>query len=332
MHFASSSTLLATLSVLLSLQAEAKKDGLVKKARSAAAAASGLYAPVCRTTGAKTFDVIDYGVNLSGTKSWLSFGDSWTACGGSNGRPCPPATLPNGLKTSGTSADFMYGNRASNGPTWVEDVAAKLGADLHNFAQGGAVVNYDLTSGSSANNDLRRQWQKWEASNTKFDPKTTVCSFFFGINDAGRVANVASDSAQREKLLAAAGDEELSYWPKLKGTVCNQLIILDTKATAMTDALKAGIDKYGATGDKVAYISVRQLFIEMDANYQQYGFSTNQPCVTVTGSTYNLECSTEQVSTAEYWIGHHPTGKSHGYIADFVEKSLTTCNAPNKAA
>ncbi|KAG8742157.1 hypothetical protein FRC10_001965 [Ceratobasidium sp. 414] len=83
----------------------------------------------------------------------VSFGDSYTCAGKNDGSPVPPAVVvpPNPLA----------GNRATNGPVWIENIANDVGVTFKNYTQSNLFLG----------------------QNNALDPSTTLYTVYFGIND-----------------------------------------------------------------------------------------------------------------------------------------------------
>ncbi|KAN0060190.1 hypothetical protein ACQY0O_007519 [Thecaphora frezii] len=296
--------------------------------RATQASVSSLFTPTCQTSDASyaTADVINNCLDLSGVKAIVAFGDSYTSCGSASGRSCPELKFANGLPATAPTLDYLPGGRSSNGYTWVEDLAKTLQTSLNNFAVGGATVDHTIIVGSSEGNDLVNQYRKFRYLNLTLEPETTLCTFFFGINDNGSVGKKASDTATRNQLLHLAAISEKNYIDQVSKDTCDRVLVLDIRSGNFSDTLRYSVDNRAKLGNRIAYLNVASFFDDMEKRYQTYGFSTTTPCVEGTGNGQSkLVCTNAQLDTAMYWNGKHPTGKTHQYLADYVVNSLKTC-------
>ncbi|EPQ29332.1 uncharacterized protein PFL1_03087 [Pseudozyma flocculosa PF-1] len=315
--------LTSLVALALALSASEAQGQMVKQVVPDAQAASPRIAqpatilqPKCGTDASSSC------VSLNGVKAIVSFGDSYTDCGNQRGGTCPNPVLPNGSTVppaTGATADYQYGRRASNGRTWVEDLAQNIGAQLYNFASSGATVDRNIIPASRFDNDMASEYQKFQQAAIKTNPQTTMCTFFFGINDRGKAAS--------QDLLPKAVQKELSYVDQLKGT-CSQFVFLDIRGGVFSTALQSGVANLAKQGVKATYFTYQSLFNDFVTNASKYGFKKTDPCLenTSDGAHWKLVCTPDEATNSLYYIGHHPTGKAHADMAAFLQSALTTCS------
>ncbi|KAG8740130.1 hypothetical protein FRC12_016104 [Ceratobasidium sp. 428] len=127
---------------------------------------------------------------LSTFKTIVSFGDAFTSNGKSDGSaPDPPVQ---------TGTNPKYGGRFANGYVWVENLANDMSAHLLDYAVPGAVTDTAIWPGKANESSFVKQVSVFKNQSHIFEPKTTLYSVFFGINDY-----IASEK-DRDHMLEAA--------------------------------------------------------------------------------------------------------------------------------
>ncbi|KAF8756369.1 hypothetical protein RHS01_04475 [Rhizoctonia solani] len=140
----------------------------------------GIHLAISPTCGAPSANgsVVDVNAGLyalSEYKTIVSFGDSFTSSGKSDGsEPDPPVQ-------TGTSP--RYGGRFANGYVWIENLANDTGAHLLDYAVPGAVTDTAIWPSKATESSFVQQVAIFQNQSHSFNPKTTLYSVFFGIND-----------------------------------------------------------------------------------------------------------------------------------------------------
>ncbi|KAJ3110672.1 hypothetical protein HDU96_006383 [Phlyctochytrium bullatum] len=169
----------------------------------------------------------------------VAFGDSYSDSGNvyrSTGNSYP------------ASPPYWQG-RFSNGPTWVENLAANLSAKLNNYAYGGAVANANalpINADPSFKRfpDLAGQIAEYEASNQNLDPASTLFVVFIGGNDY--FANLASTSLPSVSTIANSVLNNIrSLYTRLNARHVLVQTLPPIQAAPQVIQLRPQIDRFG---------------------------------------------------------------------------------------
>jgi phospholipase/lecithinase/hemolysin len=255
------------------------------------------------------------------------------------GTPAPTTTAPDkivafGDSLSDTGNDYIlsggpqapyYDGRFSNGPNWIDQLAAKLGvpdpqpslAGGTNYAYGGATAT-DLASGIP---DLAQQIQEYLSNPSGVDPNAlyTVLmganDFFGGITDASVVANAVD--AGLESLIAAGAKHILvsdlppqGITPDIRSQGPAAVAAINALDAAFNADLTADVASLraanpGVTLDELDLYSTSNAVL---ANPGAYGFTD-----TTDEGYFNQN---KNLSQYLFWDAVHPTTAGHALIAD----------------
>jgi phospholipase/lecithinase/hemolysin len=243
----------------------------------------------------------------------VAFGDSLSDTG-------------NDLIAFGSPQPPYYDGRFSNGPNWIDDLAAKLGvpdpqpslAGGTNYAYGGATA----TSLPTGVPDLAQQVQQYLTNSPTANPHAlyTVLmganDFFGGVTDATGPAN-AVNSALSTLISAGAKNILVSYLPPQGITPLIQsegpaaVAAIDALDVAFNNDISADMIALRAANPSVT-ISVLNLYATTTALFADpgaYGFTntTDEGINAPPGANLNQYV---------FWDDVHPTAAAHALIAD----------------
>jgi phospholipase/lecithinase/hemolysin len=217
------------------------------------------------------------------------------------------------------------GGRATNGLTWVEDLAADANATIMDYAVSGAVVNVTLWPSKSTASDFISQSNIFLKQNNSLDPETTLYTSFFGINDY-------SASSTDGNHLPDAAKDYLALVNKLAGPPTNAKywIAVDdygrgtdsSIGDAYKNAVFAGLAKTNLTW---AFVDLNTLWdgvLTESPGYAAFGYTSAGAC-TLNSGTVQGACS--DPAHTFYWIPGHPSKETHRIMADYIEQVLENC-------
>jgi hypothetical protein len=251
--------------------------------------------------------------------------DSYTTDGVRDGStPAPPVL-------TGTSP--KAGGRTTNGLTWVENLAADVGAKIMDYAVGGDVVNVTLWPSKSTADDFVSQVVRFLAQDNGLDPATTLYTSFFGINDW------SAAKTDGDHLPEAAADY-LTLVEKLRGPPTNAQYWLalddygrgteDAKGDAYKQAVFDGFGQMGTHSGhaqklEYAFVDLKTLWngvLGATPGYEAFGYASDGACA-VNSSSIAGACADPDHTF--YWIAGHPSKQTHRIMADYVEQVLYRC-------
>jgi phospholipase/lecithinase/hemolysin len=249
----------------------------------------------------------------------VAFGDSLSDTG-------------NDLIAFGSPQPPYYQGRFSNGPNWIDDLAAKLGvpdpqpslAGGTNYAYGGATA----TAINTGVPDLGQQVQQYLTTSPTANPNAlyTVLmganDFFGGVSDASGPAN-AVNAALTSLIGAGAKNILVSYLPPQGVTPLIQsegpaaVSAIDALDVAFNNDIAADVTALRSANPGVT-ISVVDLYASTNAilaNPGAYGFTntTDEGINAPPGANLNQYL---------FWDDVHPTAAGHALIADYAFAAL----------
>jgi phospholipase/lecithinase/hemolysin len=261
------------------------------------------------------------------------------------------------LATGGIEPASPYVNgQFSNGPVWVQDLAARLGlpalipslAEGSDYAFGGATTGSTYTNNPAVPN-LAQQVDTFLLGNASA-PSDALYTFSIGANDLFAILNgstggltptqaaaaaalvVASEAGE----LAAAGAKDLALFDVPDLGVTPEITALGPAASAAATALSAFFDQQvlqdlapiEAAGLTVLDLNTYALIDEAVQDPSTFGFSNvTDPCWTggFTGSaTGGSLCSTLPAvqDTYLFWDDVHPTAAGQLLVSDAALRAL----------
>jgi phospholipase/lecithinase/hemolysin len=259
------------------------------------------------------------------------------------------------LGSSGSEPASPYvGGQFSNGPVWVQDLAARLGlpaltpslAGGSDYAFGGATTGSTFTNSSSVPN-LEQQVDAFLLGNASA-PSDALYTFSIGANDLFAIlkgstggltplqaaAAAAQVVASEAGDLAAAGAKDLALFDVPDLGVTPGIEALGPAASAAATALSAFFDQQvlldlapvEAAGLTVFDLNTYALIDEAVQDPSAFGFSNvTAPCWTggFTGSGGSL-CSTLPAvqDTYLFWDDVHPTAAGQLLVADAALRAM----------
>lgn len=267
------------------------------------------------------------------------------------------------LATGGAMPGAPYANgRFSNGPTWVEDVSARLGlgsltpslAGGTDYAFGNATTGGSVPGAPAVVPNITQQVALFSAKTGGVAPSSALYTVWIGANDVtaaltdvvggvlsyaqavAALGNAAKAEAGAIGTLAAEGAETIlvPLVPDLGKTPNAQVAPgLPAFATALSAAynaaLQAAIGGLTTTGDTAIHLlDTFALIDDAVANPASYGFTdvTNR-CYLGPLSGGGTACATP--NTYLFWDGQHPTAAGHAQIAALA---LSAIPEPSAAA
>ncbi|KAF8602220.1 hypothetical protein BDV93DRAFT_538435 [Ceratobasidium sp. AG-I] len=256
-------------------------------------------------------------------KTIVSFGDSYTAGGVTDGSPLAPAVL--------TPPSPKAGGRTTNGPVWSEYIANDTSARFMDYAVGGAVTNKTLWPSKANASDFVGQVNIFLNQSNKLDPLTTLYTVYFGIND------VSASHTDGAGNLPAAAQVVLDQIKRLAAppTLARSFLVTDSygrgKQEAAGDAYKKqifnGLAKlhYGWPFLQVAYADFGYIWsgvLGATPGYAAFGYNSPGACA-LNSSTIVGAC--EDPDHTFYWIPGRPSKQTHRIMGDYVEQVLKKC-------
>lgn len=220
-----------------------------------------------------------------------------------------------------------YQGRFSNGPVWIETLAAELGLNAsvrstaggNNYAWGGALSGTGTNTFGLIDN-VGRQVSDYLGANAP--SADTLYVLWAGGNDliasSSAGPTVASNTTGHLTTLANAGAErflvlnlpDLGVVPRFVGGA--QSAEKSAASTQHNTLLAGQLDAARTTlGVDITLMDIQSLFGQILANPARYGFSNT------TAPAYNPSAGTvaSQPNTYAFWDDIHPTAASHDWIA-----------------
>ncbi|PVF97902.1 hypothetical protein CPB86DRAFT_826166 [Serendipita vermifera] len=302
--------------------------GLVLGATSNSTRNDGIHLAIGPTCGRLTANGNSSDVNaglfdLKKYKTIVSFGDSYTAGGVTDGSPLAPAVIiPPSPKAGG---------RTTNGPIWIEYVANDTGARFMDYAVGGAVTNKTLWPSKANASDFIGQVGIFLNQSNNLDPATTLYTVYFGIND------VSASHKDGPGNLPIAAQVILDQIKRLAAppTRARSFLVTDSYGRgsheAPGDAFKKqvfnGIAKlhYGLPFLQIGYADFGYIWdavLTGPPGYAAFGYNSPGACA-VNSSTIIGAC--DDPDHTFYWIPGHPSKQTHRIMGDYVEQAMKKC-------
>jgi len=280
--------------------------------------------PSCGKLGG-TFANTNAGVATSAINTIVAFGDSYTSGGRNDGGPLPAAIL--------VPPNPRAGKRVTDGPVWVEGLAAGLkNATLMDYAVSGAVVDVTLWPSKAGQSDFLHQAALFLSQGHVLTPSSTLYTVFFGINDV-----VASTSDGNH--LPQAASEVIGQIQKLAVSPTNgkNFLIVDNygrgsrsaNGDAWKQAVFSGLSTLRSQGLNVAFVDFAPLWTAVQGTtpgYAAFGYTNPSSCLPNLSQTdLSGECSAP--NTSFYWLPGHPSKETHSIMASYAELVLANCAA-----
>jgi len=264
----------------------------------------------------------------------VSFGDSYTDGGKSDGSPLEPAVV--------IPPNPEAGGRSTNGLTWVENVANDMGAELMDYAQSAACIDLSLWPSNPKKVDFLGQMRTFLNQSNQLDPETTLYSIFFGINDylASRVDGDHMEEAAQILLqqvsILASPPTNGRYFMVLddygRGQTAPQGERFKQTIFSGLNQFHMGLDPISAnkSGPKlnVAYVDFSTIWngvLGPDPGFKAFGYTNTDSCT----QCYSYGCTTDGMCDDPehyfYWIPGHPSKETMRIMADYVVEVLFQC-------
>ncbi|KAJ7292663.1 carbohydrate esterase family 16 protein [Mycena rebaudengoi] len=239
-----------------------------------------------------------------------------------------------GRLTHCVETDSYTGGGATNGPTWVQNLAASTGAKLVNYGSTGAVVDKNQwpqvkSVQSTSSLDFINQASQFETTQ-KFDPATTLYIIFFGIEDYAQAI--------------ATGKTDLN---QIAGVLVYTLLGLTSSTNFAKNILI--VDNYGLGKSSPAGESFKKdLFVTLGTGHRLYGWNVgfasfgrlwqgvlySSPGYAAFGYTDSGTCVKDGKTCSDpahtfYWgPGYaNPSAATHAIMANYVEEVFTQCTS-----
>lgn len=236
----------------------------------------------------------------------VAFGDSLSDNGNLH-------TLTNGA----IPGSNYFDGRFSNGPVWVEHLAAHLGAELTDFAYGGASTGSLFPFPPS----LRTQIALWQAQGNSAQGLFTVWA---GANDYLRLGRTDAQGAVGNILtgleaLASSGVTRilLPNLPDLGLTpdLLSEPAVTQAEASAYSSDFNQGIAETLVSFSEdhpavvIYFLDVYGLFGELVTDPARFGFQSS------TEASPNFGVNFQNDGGYVFWDGVHPTAEAHALLA-----------------
>ena len=284
--------------------------------------------------------------------SLFVFGDSLSDTGNNAavfdtaGFPLPPGTLRTATPISSPTfiPDLPYAsNRYSNGPVWVEGLAAGLGLSAQpsllggtNFAFGGARSG---PLGSSFPYSLLDQTQFFLGATGGYAPSTALYVISGGGNDARDAFALAAGGNDPTSLIAAYASDIGSIITDLETAGAHDILLVNVPDIGMTPAIRA----YGASGmalaswvagamntalnsmlgtlspamtDGIRVLDTFTLVDDIVADPAAFGMTD------VTSACAFSQACIDNPDTTFFWDGIHPTTAGHAILAQAALRTV----------
>ena len=256
------------------------------------------------------------------------------------------------LATGQTQPANPYANgQFSNGPIWVQDLAAGLGlpaltpslAGGHDYAWGGATTGYPLTINPTVPVPaLTTQISTFLGLQSDIAPPNALYTFSIGANDLFGILDAGLTGSAATALAAGAAQVEADAAGELKAKGATDLVLFGVPDLGLTPSIKAAnaidpglgaeattlsqqFDSFvlqdlatDAPGLAIHYVDGFALIQNAVNDPNAYGFTNvSDPCWTG-GFTGFAGPGSECVSPGTYlfWDGVHPTSLGHKLFAD----------------
>ena len=264
----------------------------------------------------------------------------------------PPGTArtPTPIVSSTFVPDLPYAsNRYSNGPVWVEGLAAGLGLSAQpsllggtNFAFGGARSG---PSGSSFPYSLLDQAQFFLGATGGYAPSSALYVVSGGGNDARDAFSVAALSGDPTALIAAYASDIGSIITDLEAAGAHDILLVNVPDIGMTPAIQANGPAAIALGhwiagamnsalntmlgtlspamtDGIRVLDAYSLLDQVVADPAAFGMTD------VTSACAADQACIDNPDTTFFWDGIHPTTAGHAILA---QAALRTVPEPGTA-
>ena len=217
-----------------------------------------------------------------------------------------------------------YEGRFSNGPVWVETLAASTGSNLVDWAYGGATTGYDNPAAGSSVLGLQWQLDMTVPTFSALDLDDTLFTVWAGANDffQGRgYTDAAANIGTALNTLAAAGATsimvpnlpDLGYTPEFYGDAG---AVPSSVATGWTLGFNAVLDATLSTF-AACYSDIDLYYLDVFTLFGDY---------IITDAEGNITNVDEW--QAIFWDGVHPTSIGHNMIAGAAYDTLQTAPVP----
>lgn len=281
--------------------------------------------PICGQFNASATNVTNVNVGLaplSSYKTIVSFGDSYTSGGYSNGSALPPPiVIPPNPKA---------GRRDTDGRVWMEDISVDTGAVFMDYAVEGAVTNTSIWPSKVNASSFIEQANLFLSQNHTLDPETTLYTVFFGINDWS--ASLVDGDHLPEAAQSLLNEVQILASPP---TNARSFLVADNYGrgteTADGDAYKLQVYKglgelhYGPPYLNFAFVDFAPIWtgvLSSNPGYEAFGYTSTGACA-VNWSTTVGACSDPKHTF--YWIPGHPSNETHRLMGDWAEDIASRC-------
>ena len=244
------------------------------------------------------------------------------------------------LATSGTPPAPYFEGRFSNGPTWAENFAQRMGASATpslaggtNYAFGGArtgtgtvpinlldqITAYETSGSPGGSDDL---FVIWAGSNDIFDaavatnPADVVNAALFNISSA--ISSLESSGAENFIVLNSTPLGQTPFYQPLGAATIG---FLNSLSMNFNDGLSAELSALETSlGVEINEIDMFSLMLAIQSDPASYGLANATDSATPFSDTTGLSTGLPTVDPETYlfWDGIHPTAAGHRLIANHV--------------
>ncbi|KAJ3197149.1 hypothetical protein HK101_005666 [Irineochytrium annulatum] len=255
----------------------------------------------------------------------VAFGDSFSDNG-------------NALAMFGIPKPPYFQGRFSNGPVWVEHLADRLGAKLHDLAvEGGVISDADIPKDALPASDLAMQLKNY--TQKVLDPATTLYTVFCGGNDFIDNMPVALKTGVLPNVTMISGDMVAFLSDLVKANATN-ILLMNLPPIEASPLVIQSIGPFAPIVAKLPVQYNQQVAAGVQAiaaanaglklqTFDFYALVKNLIADTALFPIVNRSCLVNTTACSDpdsylFWDHLHPTAKAHSLLANATYDFLMT--------
>ncbi|KAJ3757210.1 carbohydrate esterase family 16 protein [Lentinula raphanica] len=293
--------------------------------------------PNCGSLSGPPADINNGLKPLSNYSTIVAFGDSYTSGSIFNGSALPPPVL--------SPPNPNAGGRITNGPLWVENLAAAANATLQDWAVNGSVIDHNMYPSINFGDipDYLTQVQNYIGVRPSSVVDDTLYVIFMGMGDYelrnGKEFSLSEIYQGPQSLTTLASDLIYSILELNSNPVfAKNFLIVDnygrgTESTA-GDAYKESLfnQLYEVSNNldydlSFAFVDFKTIWdgvLNGSPGYEAFGYTDAGACLS-NDNSMNAEC--DDPDHTFYWIPENPSAATHSIMADYVQEVLAQCES-----